>query len=101
MVRVEFTIRLETADALVAARNSIFQAMFERAAGTVELDVHFEQDEGNAVLWVDDLTTAEATSLLTLLQPLDLLAYVRITVDSKQERLPLSQFPTEVTIDSP
>jgi len=99
MARVEFVIRSNPPDALVAARNAIFRAMFERAASALKLRVDSQEDDGNTELWVDDPTTDAAMSLLQLLGPLELLQFVVVTVESEQEQLAFSAFQSQVAID--
>jgi hypothetical protein len=98
MIGITFSVRLIDADALVVARNSIFLAMFERAANQLELDVYCDRDDDYSDIHIDELSVDMAGQLFDLLDPLNLLDYLAADAETNDELAALSKYAAKVAM---
>lgn len=99
MISVNFSIHLNEPDALIAARNAIFLAMFERAADQMEQDVYCDKDDSYVDVHVDGLNTDLAIEFLKLLDQVNLLEYITADVSTGEELAALSQYAPRAAIE--
>jgi hypothetical protein len=99
MIGITFSIRLVDPDALVVARNSIFLAMFERAADQLELDVYSDSDDDYSDVHIDETSVDIASQLFDLLEPLDLLDYIAADAETNDELAALSKYAAKVAME--
>ncbi len=99
MITVNWSRYLQQSDSLVVAREAIFEAMFERAAGQLELEVESERNRDFLDLYVPDLNLDRATQPLDLLEQVNLLAHITVDVSSNEEQDLLSAYALKTTIE--
>ncbi len=95
MIAVNFSRNLRQSDSLISARDAIFEAMFERAAGLLELELSADKDGDFMDVYVADLSVDLATQLLELLEQVDLLARLTVDVSKTEERNALSAYASQ------
>ncbi len=99
MITANWSRHLQQPDSLLAARDAIFEAMFERAAGLLELEVDSDSDHSFMDVYVADLNADLAVQFLDLLEQVDLLGRITVDVSSSEEQNALAAYTAKATIE--
>ncbi len=99
MIQINFSTYLDEPDALIVARNAIFQAMFERTANQLELDVYCNSEDRYTDIHVDELTHVMATQFVELLEQVGILSYITVESATPEELEVLSRFGNKVAME--
>lgn len=99
MITVTYSIYRQHPDLLLLARNTIFEAMFERAAMQLELDIQCDRDHDYTDVYVAELNIELATQFLDLLEQVDLLAYLTVDVSTSEEHKALLIYASRTAIE--
>ena len=99
MIIVNFSFYREQSDPLLLARNAIHEAMFERAADQLELDVFSDTNDGYTDTHTGDLNTDVAAQFLDLLDQVNLLEHVTVDVSTRSELDAIAEYSPKAAID--
>lgn len=86
MITVNFSRYVRQPDSLVAAREAIFEAMFERTGDQLELGVHSDTDHSYMDVYFAELNTNLVLQLLEFLGQVELLDHLTVDVSTDEER---------------